>query len=153
MRRYHTTHINGRILLVAIVESTWMDDPSLLPLPPTLGRETLVKLDRHHSIKLALNPFDLNTLGNQVTPGEPVPLFPITKLDSRVEGFENGKVPLWAITQLLLALHVLRWRRNRFESGFDQELGNLGVLEVIRDVKGRMVKVSQSVNSRGGEDN
>jgi len=126
-----------------------MNDPSLFPLPPSLGRETLIKLDRHHSVKLALDPFHLNTLGDQVASGEPVPFFPVTELDAGVERLEDGKVPFGVVTQFLLSLDVLRGRRDRFEARFDQELRDLGILKVVGNVKGRVVIVAKRVDSRG----
>jgi hypothetical protein len=150
--RLHCTHINSRVLLIAIVEPSWVNNPSLLPLPPSLGRETLVKLDRHHPVKLALDPFHLDALGDQVASREPVPFFPITELDSGVERLEDGKVPFGVVPQFLLSLHIFRGRRNRFESRFDQQLGDLGILEVVGNVKGRVVVVTKSVDSRCRKD-
>lgn len=89
-----------------------MYDPSLFPPPHILAREALVPLDRQHAIKLALDPADLDTFGDQVAPGVPEPFFPITELDLGFKVVQDGKVPFVAVAQLGVTFRVFFGRRD-----------------------------------------
>lgn len=145
------THICFSVLLVPIVEAAWVYDPRLFPPPQFLARETLVPLDRHHPIKIALHPTDLDSLGDQVASWEPEPFFPVTELDLGVEIVQDGEVPFVAVPQFGVTFRVFLGRRNGLVSGFDEELGDLSVLEMIGHIKWRVVEVSKGVYPGSGK--
>jgi hypothetical protein len=142
------THIDRKVLLVTIVKPAWVDYSRLFSLPPILSGETLVPLDRHHSVEFTLDPLDVDTLRNQIASGEPEPFFAVTKFDLGIERFQHAEVPFRVVAEFLLPLYVLRRRRDRFVPGLDQELRDLGVLEMVSDVERRVVEVTESINPR-----